>query len=596
MSEDTRGFELSRRKVLAGLGGVGLASAGAGLGTSAFLNDTESFEGNSITAGELDLKVDWEEHYSYPQLYGFGDPTAGLDYDVHRSEPEEPGFVPFPDPENPMVWIHEDDVDAYMDATAIEAFPDPDWDGSQEINTGEFTYFPCEHGADVDVDLTPHEGELATRTANADTWDGEVAKPLVNLQDVKPGDFGELTLSFHLCDNPGYVWLQADDVSELENGITEPEGEVDESPEDPELAENIQTAWWYDSNGNNVIDESVGKVDVMIAIDTSGSLSPDGLATLQANANTLAEDIVDTADARVGGLTFGGGSVDDFEPLSGTPVTFSGLTPGGNTPLPAGLEIAAAELDANGRPGAETFIVLLSDGGPNYENKTYSAGGYTVGGGYTGGNMSPSDVVHDSELCETAEIATTIRADHRIVTVGIDDDRLPTNNDDPQDCDGNVIANLSAYLRDYIAGVDDGEGDYIEAEDADAVSAILQTIIDLIASPEEVFHRGTLASDLEMLADGNGIPLDGVQETEFDELTGDPTAESRECFQPGVNYYVGFAWWLPTDVGNEIQGDSVSFDLGFYTEQCRNNDGSGPGEEATTTSTPPSTTTTTGGT
>jgi hypothetical protein len=32
---------------------------------------------------------------------------------------------------------------------------------------------------------------------------------------------------------------------------------------------------------------------------------------------------------------------------------------------------------------------------------------------------------------------------------------------------------------------------------------------------------------------------------------------------------------VPTDVGNEIQTDSASFDLGFYTEQCRHNSGSG---------------------
>jgi hypothetical protein len=39
---------------------------------------------------------------------------------------------------------------------------------------------------------------------------------------------------------------------------------------------------------------------------------------------------------------------------------------------------------------------------------------------------------------------------------------------------------------------------------------------------------------------------------------------------------VALEWELPFEVGNEVQGDSVSFDLGFYTEQERNNDGSGP--------------------
>ncbi|RXK50378.1 SipW-dependent-type signal peptide-containing protein [Halorientalis pallida] len=50
-------YDLSRRKMLAGLGAVGLASVGAGLGTSAYFSDTESFVGNSLTAGTLDMSV-----------------------------------------------------------------------------------------------------------------------------------------------------------------------------------------------------------------------------------------------------------------------------------------------------------------------------------------------------------------------------------------------------------------------------------------------------------------------------------------------------------------------------------------------------------
>ncbi|WP_336000347.1 SipW-dependent-type signal peptide-containing protein [Halorientalis halophila] len=55
MSEEHIG--LSRRRLLAGLGTVGVASAGAGLGTSALFSDEESFEDNTITAGTLDMEV-----------------------------------------------------------------------------------------------------------------------------------------------------------------------------------------------------------------------------------------------------------------------------------------------------------------------------------------------------------------------------------------------------------------------------------------------------------------------------------------------------------------------------------------------------------
>lgn len=53
-------FELSRRKALLGLGTIGVASAGAGLGTSAYFSDQEEFTDNTITAGEFGLTVEQE--------------------------------------------------------------------------------------------------------------------------------------------------------------------------------------------------------------------------------------------------------------------------------------------------------------------------------------------------------------------------------------------------------------------------------------------------------------------------------------------------------------------------------------------------------
>jgi predicted ribosomally synthesized peptide with SipW-like signal peptide len=50
--------ELTRRKILASVGAVGLASAGAGMGTSALFSDEESFERNTIEAGTANLRVE----------------------------------------------------------------------------------------------------------------------------------------------------------------------------------------------------------------------------------------------------------------------------------------------------------------------------------------------------------------------------------------------------------------------------------------------------------------------------------------------------------------------------------------------------------
>ncbi|OTF01502.1 MULTISPECIES: SipW-dependent-type signal peptide-containing protein [Halorubrum] len=64
MNDDKIG--LSRRKMLVGLGAVGVASAGAGLGTTAYFNDTETFANNELTAGSLDLFV----HVDYSEDQG----------------------------------------------------------------------------------------------------------------------------------------------------------------------------------------------------------------------------------------------------------------------------------------------------------------------------------------------------------------------------------------------------------------------------------------------------------------------------------------------------------------------------------------------
>lgn len=57
-------LELSRRKLLAGVGTAGIAAAGAGLGTTAYLNDQESFDDNVMEAGTLDLVLDYAGQYN----------------------------------------------------------------------------------------------------------------------------------------------------------------------------------------------------------------------------------------------------------------------------------------------------------------------------------------------------------------------------------------------------------------------------------------------------------------------------------------------------------------------------------------------------
>ncbi|NHN61154.1 MULTISPECIES: TasA family protein [Halorussus] len=62
--DDNSGFDLSRRKVLGGLVTVGAASAATGAGTMAYFSDTESSEGNTVSAGTLNLKVNGRDDIS----------------------------------------------------------------------------------------------------------------------------------------------------------------------------------------------------------------------------------------------------------------------------------------------------------------------------------------------------------------------------------------------------------------------------------------------------------------------------------------------------------------------------------------------------
>ncbi|MFC7046682.1 choice-of-anchor W domain-containing protein [Halobacteriaceae archaeon GCM10025711] len=110
-----------------------------------------------------------------------------------------------------------------------EQFPEPDAESGDGSNSDTD---PCSAFADVPQDLE---------------------SPVIDLDDVKPGDWGEVTFSLHLCDNPGYIWLNGALMSEAENGETEPESLVDET-EGGELADAIEAVVWYDEDCDNRLD------------------------------------------------------------------------------------------------------------------------------------------------------------------------------------------------------------------------------------------------------------------------------------------------------------------------------------------------------
>jgi predicted ribosomally synthesized peptide with SipW-like signal peptide len=109
-------YGLSRRKVIAGIGTIGVAGAGAALGTSAYFSDEESFENNTLSAGTLDLSVEGtivggNDYYKTGDFLGSvrvadgdGDVAAGIEADdvkpgdwviicLNISVQDNPGYV-----------------------------------------------------------------------------------------------------------------------------------------------------------------------------------------------------------------------------------------------------------------------------------------------------------------------------------------------------------------------------------------------------------------------------------------------------------------------------------------------------------------------
>jgi predicted ribosomally synthesized peptide with SipW-like signal peptide len=208
--EQNTEITLSRRKILAGTGAVGVSSLGAGVGTSALFSDEERFEDNRLAAGELDMKVSWEEHYS----------------DLSEDEREHAHLEG-----GELVVV---DREGYMGATLQEQFPDKRT--RKRLDGGAAD--PCEVLADIPDDR---------------------ARPVFELPDVKPGDFGEVIFDFALCDNPGWVWMNGSLREDAENGLTEPESDAPDEdgntgPMAGELAEKLQVVMWYDDGFDNFVD------------------------------------------------------------------------------------------------------------------------------------------------------------------------------------------------------------------------------------------------------------------------------------------------------------------------------------------------------
>lgn len=145
------------RRILVSVMVIGLVGALAGSSTMALFNDSETIGNNQFTAGELDLKIDWDESYN-----------------------------------------------------------------GEHVET---------------QNLTNNPGTI------------------FDFEDIKPGDHGEATISLHLEDNPGWIWMNLNQTSNWDNACTEPEREAEgQCGSEGELDEELEFVIWSD-DGDNVLQE-----------------------------------------------------------------------------------------------------------------------------------------------------------------------------------------------------------------------------------------------------------------------------------------------------------------------------------------------------
>lgn len=128
------------------------------------------------------------------------------------------------------------------------------------------------------------------------------------------------------------------------------------------------------------------KIDVVMVLDTSGSMKDNGKMQSAQNAvatlvNSLSEQ--DTVDARYSVVNFadeGQVLVDWTKSSSYVKTVVNRLNPDGGTNYEDGLGVGQSQLN-NARDGAQTILIFLTDGEPTYHNASF--GDVEGGGSFT---------------------------------------------------------------------------------------------------------------------------------------------------------------------------------------------------------------------
>ncbi|MDQ2053891.1 SipW-dependent-type signal peptide-containing protein [Halobellus sp. H-GB7] len=535
-------FDLSRRKVLGALGAVGAASAGAGLGTTAYFNDTESFEGNTLTAGELDLKVDWQQTYNGPI------PDSGGEVGDHpvNAYPDSSGDGI--QDLNGVRYSGAGEIDPVFDAADIPACCDCADDEYYVTYGGEsYCIEPLGDGSTSIEDFYDYDDTSGVYSSLNDEiqrenttfvflYEGSEGLSLVIVNDDRENTEGGSAASFTIEGAPGDTGWLVNDGNGDDNWVVkdDTEGDTDAGFDQYQIAE-ADWVWTNNRTDGGAI----------------GSLADDFALRLSASLNAAAE--LYDSPAR------GSGQIEEFVLLSG------GSGPdSGSEEITLEAEIGEAE---NNEIGPVTIHSACGiESGSQLPEGVFSSAHYPKQDSLIQlGDVKPGDsgeVTFSVHLCDNPAYVWLTAANFTQ--------------------DGNVLTEPEAVkINESNSDISD-VGDVTTEDDLGKLASEMQVTVwydedcdNEFEEAETTIFDGTLA-DMLGTFDGDAATSEGAKHP----LDSDTETEGRQCFPAEEGFCVGFDWEIPTSVGNEIQGDSVSFDLGFYTEQCRHNDGSGPEVES----------------
>ena len=121
---------------------------------------------------------------------------------------------------------------------------------------------------DMDKCTVPNPAYRGTETPNVPPT---LPCMFFNFNDLKPGDWGEDTISLHVNNNDSYLCADVTLTSNLDNSSTEPEmdaGDTDWNDDNTgELKDYVKFVWWAD-DGDNVLEDNETPIHKNVPLGT----------------------------------------------------------------------------------------------------------------------------------------------------------------------------------------------------------------------------------------------------------------------------------------------------------------------------------------